>query len=37
VLDTVGKVTPTLGLAYAVEQRLAALAAGPAVEDVRRS
>jgi ATP-dependent helicase HrpA len=35
VLDTVGKVTPVLGLAYAVEQRLAALPAGPSTEDVR--
>jgi ATP-dependent helicase HrpA len=35
VLDTVGKVTPILGLAYAVEQRLAVLPAGPAVDDVR--
>jgi ATP-dependent helicase HrpA len=35
VLDTVGKVTPVLGLTYAVQQRLAALPAGPAAEDVR--
>ncbi|GIJ52752.1 ATP-dependent helicase [Virgisporangium aurantiacum] len=37
VLDTVGKVTPILGLAYAVEQRLAALAGSVpnAVLDVR--
>jgi ATP-dependent helicase HrpA len=34
VLDTVGKVTPVLGLAYAVEQRLAGLS-GPAVADIR--
>jgi len=35
VLDTVGKVTPILGLAYAVEQRLAALPASPSTADVR--
>jgi ATP-dependent helicase HrpA len=37
VLDTVGKVTPILGLAYAVEQRLASLAGSvpSAVTDVR--